>query len=121
ATVEREYVEELDPEDLVYASIDGMLRTLDPHSSFFDPRAYARLRERQEGTYYGLGLSIVVVNGDITVTNLFEGSPAYRAGIRRGDVIANIKGQSAKGWTSEQAVAELKGPKGTSVNIAIRR
>lgn len=121
ATVEREYVEELDSEDLVYGAVDGMLRTLDPHSSFFDPRQYAQLRERQEGTYYGLGLSIVVVNGDITVTNLFEGSPAYRSGIRRGDVIAVIKGESAKGWTSEQAVQQLRGPKGTSVNIGIRR
>jgi carboxyl-terminal processing protease len=121
ATVEREYVEELDAEDLVYSAVDGMLRTLDPHSSFFDPRQYAQLRERQEGTYYGLGLSIVVVNGDITVTNLFEGSPAYRSGIRRGDVIAVIKGESAKGWTSDQAVRELRGPKGTSVNIGIRR
>lgn len=121
ATVEKEYVEELDSEDLVYGAVDGMLRTLDPHSSFFDPRQYAQLRERQEGTYYGLGLSIVVVNGDITVTNLFEGSPAYRSGIRRGDVIAVIKGESAKGWTSEQAVRELRGPKGTSVNISIRR
>lgn len=121
ATVEREYADELDAEDLVYGAVDGMLRTLDPHSSFFDPRQYAQLRERQEGTYYGLGLSIVVVNGDITVTNLFEGSPAYRAGIRRGDVIAQIKGESAKGWTSEQAVRELRGPKGTSVSIGIRR
>jgi len=121
ATVEREYVEELNSEDLVYGAVDGMLRTLDPHSSFFDPRQYAQLRERQEGTYYGLGLSIVVVNGDITVTNLFEGSPAYRNGIRRGDVIAEIKGASAKGWTADQAVRELRGPKGTSVNIGIRR
>ena len=121
ATVEREYVEAADAEDLVYGAIDGMLRTLDPHSSFFDPRQYAQLRERQEGSYYGLGLSILVVNGDITVTNLFEGSPAYRSGIRRGDVIAVIKGQSAKGWTSEQAVRELRGPKGTTVAISIRR
>ena len=74
ATVEREYVEELDSEDLVYASVDGMLRTLDPHSSFFDPRQYAQLRERQEGSYYGLGLSIVRVivdahRGRIDVTS----------------------------------------------------
>lgn len=121
AAVERDYVVELDSEDLVYGAIDGMLRTLDPHSSFFDPRSYAQMRERQEGVYYGLGLSIVVVNNDITVTNLFEGSPAYRAGIRRGDVIAIIKGESAKGWTSDQAVKELRGPKGTTVDISIRR
>ena len=79
------------------------------------------MRERQEGVYYGLGLSIVTVNDDITVTNLFEGTPAYRAGIRRGDVIAVVKGKSAKGWTTEQAVKELRGAKGTSVDISIRR
>jgi carboxyl-terminal processing protease len=121
AAVEKEYVVELPSEDLVYGSIDGMLRTLDPHSSFLDPRAYAQMRERQEGVYFGLGLSILVVNNDITVTNLFEGSPAYRAGIRRGDVIAVIKGKSAKGWTSEMAVKELRGAKGTKVDITIRR
>jgi len=121
ASVEQEYAVELDSSELVYGAIDGMLRTLDPHSSFLEPRAYAQMRERQEGVYYGLGLSIVVVNDDITVTNLFEGTPAYRAGIRRGDVIAIIKGKSAKGWTSDMAVKELRGAKGTSVDISIRR
>jgi carboxyl-terminal processing protease len=121
ASIEHEYAVEVDSSELVYGAIDGMLRTLDPHSSFLDPRAYAQMRERQEGVYYGLGLSIVTVNDDITVTNLFEGTPAYRAGIRRGDVIAVVKGKSAKGWTTEQAVKELRGAKGTSVDIQIRR
>ena len=121
AAVEHEYVVELDASELVYGSIDGMLRTLDPHSNFLDPKAYAQMRERQEGVYYGLGLSIVTVNDDITVVNLFEGTPAYRAGIRRGDVIAIVKGKSAKGWTTEQAVKELRGAKGTTVEISIRR
>ena len=121
ASVEHDYVVELDSSELVYGAIDGMLRTLDPHSSFLDPKAYSQMRERQEGVYYGLGLSIVTVNDDITVVNLFEGTPAYRAGIRRGDVIAVVKGKSAKGWTTEQAVKELRGPKGTSVEISIRR
>ncbi len=122
ATVEKEYVEPVDSAQLVYGSIDGMLRTLDPHSSFLDPRAYAQMRERQEGHYYGLGITIQVIDGDITVVNLpFEGSPAYRAGIRRGDVIARIAAQSAKGLSSDEAVAKLKGPKGTTVDISIRR
>ena len=68
------------------------------------------MRERQEGHYYGLGISINVVDGDITVMALFEGSPAYKKGIRRGDVIAKIDGEDAKGWTSEQAVLKLRGP-----------
>jgi carboxyl-terminal processing protease len=121
AAVDREYVEEVPSDRLVYGAIDGMLKTLDPHSSFFDPKQYAQLRERQEGRYYGLGISIQVIDGDITVMSLFEGSPAYRSGIRRGDVIARIETQDTKNWTSEQAVRKLKGPKGTKVNISIRR
>lgn len=121
SAIEREYVEPVDATRLVYAAIDGMLKTLDPHSSFMDPRTYAQLRERQEGRYYGLGISIVVIDGDITVMQLFEGSPAYRKGLRRGDVIARINGQDAKGWTSDRAVRELRGEKGTTVRIAIRR
>ncbi len=121
AAVDREYVEDVPSERLVYGAIEGMLKTLDPHSSFFDPQQYARMRERQEGKYYGLGIQIQVIDGDITVMSIFEGSPAYKKGIRRGDVIARIEGQDAKGWTSEQAVRKLKGPKGTTVNISIRR
>jgi carboxyl-terminal processing protease len=119
--IQANYVEKMPSDRLVYAAIDGMLKTLDPHSSFMDPRTYAQLRERQEGRYYGLGISIVVVDGDITVMSLFEGSPAYQKGIRRGDIIARIEGQETKGWTSEEAVRKLRGPKGTSVNISLKR
>jgi carboxyl-terminal processing protease len=121
AAVDREYVEALPSDRLIYDAVGGMLQTLDPHSSFFDPKSYAQMRERQEGKYYGLGISIQVIDGDITVMSLFEGSPAYRSGIRRGDIIARIKGEDTKNWTSDAAVKQLKGPKGTKVNIAIRR
>jgi len=121
AAVEHDYAEPVDSAQLVYGSIEGMLRTLDPHSYFFDPKAFAQMRERQEGRYYGLGIQIGALNGDITVTLVFEGSPAYRSGIRRHDVIARITGQSAKGWTTDDAVKKLKGPKGTTVDISIRR
>ena len=124
AAIESRYVEPLDAEDserLVYAAISGMLHTLDPHSSFMDPRQYAQLRERQEGRYYGLGITIQVIDGDITVVGLFEGSPAYRTGIRRGDIIARIAGEDAKGWTSDQAVRKLRGPKGTTIEVSLKR
>ena len=121
AAIEGNYVGDVESDRLVYSAISGMLQTLDPHSSFMDPRSYAQMRERQEGRYYGLGISIVVVDGDITVANVFEESPAYEKGLRRGDVIARIEGQDTKGWTSDQAVGKLRGPKGTAVRISLKR
>lgn len=139
--ISKEYVEELPQDRLVYGAIDGMLKQLDPHSSFFDPRSYRQLRERQSGSYYGLGIQIQSIDGDITVMSVFENSPAYKKGLRRGDVIARIKSDNprpesdkgepikpdvqgwydAKGWTSDQAVTQLKGPRGTMVGISIKR
>jgi carboxyl-terminal processing protease len=121
SAIEANYVEPVESEKLVYGAINGMLTTLDPHSSFMDPRQYAQMRERQEGRYYGLGISIVVVEGDITVAAIFEGSPAYKKGIRRGDIVARIGAEDAKGWTSDQAVKKLRGPKGTTVALSIKR
>ncbi|MGE0447985.1 MAG: S41 family peptidase [Vicinamibacterales bacterium] len=121
STIESQYVEKLESDRVVYSAIRGMLGTLDPHSSFFDPREYAQMRERQEGRYYGLGITIQSIDGDITAASVFEGSPAYRKGIRRGDVIARIAGEDAKGWTTEQAMRKLRGAKGTVVQIEIKR
>jgi carboxyl-terminal processing protease len=119
--IESTYVGEVPSDRLVYSAIAGMLQTLDPHSSFYDPRSYAQMRERQEGRYYGLGISINVIDGDVTIANVFEDSPAYEKGLRRGDVIAKIEALDTKGWTIEQAVSRLRGPKGTSVPISLRR
>ena len=121
AAVEDNYVDDIDTERLVYQAIGGMLQTLDPHSNFMDPRSYAQLRERQEGRYYGLGITINVIDGQITVMSIFEGSPAFRTGLRRGDVIAEISGEDATDMTSDEAVSLLRGPRGSSVDIAIRR
>ena len=76
AAIDREYAEPVASDRLIYDAVGGMLQTLDPHSSFFDPRSYAQMRERQEGKYYGVGLSIQTIDGDVTVMSLFEGSPA---------------------------------------------
>jgi carboxyl-terminal processing protease len=112
SAIDSNYVGTVESDRLVYGAITGMLQTLDPHSSFMDPRTYAQMRERQEGRYYGLGITIAVVDGEITVVSLFEGSPAYQKGLRRGDVIAKIEGEETKGWTSDDAVRKLRGPKG---------
>jgi carboxyl-terminal processing protease len=119
--VEANYVEKVETEQLIYGAIHGMLQTLDPHSSFMSPRDYARIRERQEGRYYGLGIQILVTDGDITVSTVFEGSPAYQKGLRTGDIIARIEGENTKGWTSDQAVGKLRGQRGTTVRISVRR
>ncbi len=121
SAIEANYVSESDSDRLIYGAIRGMLSTLDPHSSFFDPREYAAMRERQEGRYYGLGITIASIEGQITAQGVFEGSPAYRQGVRRGDVIAKIDGEEAKGWTTEQAMKKLRGQKGTTVRVEIRR
>jgi carboxyl-terminal processing protease len=119
--IETSYVDKVDSEALVTSSIRGMLATLDPHSSYFTPREYAQMRERQEGRYYGIGVSIQVFDGDVTAMNIFEGSPAYKKGIRRGDILARVAGEDAKGWTVEQAMHKLRGPRGTVVQVEVRR
>ena len=119
--IEKEYLDDVPSDRLIYSAIDGMLHTLDPHSSFFDPKSYAQMRERQEGRYYGLGITIQAIDGDITVMSIFEGSPAYKKGLRRGDILAKVGDLDMKGWTTDQAVKKLKGPKGTLVNVSIKR
>jgi carboxyl-terminal processing protease len=121
SAIESNYVDKVESDALVYSSIRGMLGTLDPHSSFFTPKEYAQMRERQEGHYYGIGVTIIQVDGDITALNVFEGSPAYKRGIRKGDVMSKIAGENAKGWTTEQAMLKLRGARGTAVQIEIKR
>jgi len=119
--VETNYVEKTPSDRVVYSAISGMLQTLDPHSAFLDPKTYEQMQERQGGRYFGVGISIQVIDGDVTAMALFEGSPAYRKGVRRGDVIAKVDGDSAKGWTTEQAARRMRGPKGTFVHLSLRR
>src|SRR3954467_10091033 len=121
SAIESKYVDKVDSDRLVYGAVRGMLGTLDPHSSFFDPREYAQMRERQEGRYYGIGVSIQAIDGDITAMLVFEGSPAYKKGIRRGDILARVAGDDAKGWTVDQAMQKLRGPKGTTVDVGVKR
>jgi carboxyl-terminal processing protease len=84
-------------------AIPGMLQVLDPHSHFYDPKAYALMRENQRGHYYGVGMVIQQQNNKVYVVTPYENTPSYRAGIHPGDVIAAVDGKSTDGWSSDQA------------------
>lgn len=102
-------------------AIPGMLRVLDPHSNFYDPKAYARLREDQRGHYYGVGMVIQQQENKVFVVTPYEGTPSYRAGIHPGDVISAVDGKATDGWSSDQVAKALKGPKGTHVQVTTIR
>jgi carboxyl-terminal processing protease len=109
-----------------YGAIPGMLHVLDPHSNFYDPKAFAQMREEQHGNYYGVGMSIQPQpdkNGVIHVVVLapFEATPAFKAGIKPGDTILSIDGKSAEGLDSTAVASMLKGPKGTHVSVVMAR
>jgi len=105
----------------VYSSIDGMLRTLDPHTSFLEPKEYADMQDRQKGTFFGLGILVTKRNDQVTVMTPLEGTPAARLGIRAGDVISEVEGVATDDLTLDEVVKRLKGPKGTTVHIKIMR
>src|SRR5436853_2097789 len=113
--------DEVGADKFVYSSIDGMLRTLDPHTSFLEPKEYADMQDRQKGSFYGLGILVTKRNDQVTVITPLEGTPASRLGIRAGDVIAEVEGVSTDELTLDEVVKRLKGPKGTTVHIKIMR
>ena len=107
---------------VVYASIHGMLSRLDPHTAFLEPDDYAAMREKQQGSFFGLGIQIQKRMGKITVIAPMEGTPAFKLGIRAGDIITHIEDEELKEEIStDEVVRKLRGPKGTQVTITIRR
>src|SRR5580704_4521377 len=120
--VQQNYAIPVDTDKALYeGAIPGMLRVLDPHSTFFDPRQYALIREGQCGKYYGLGMTIGVRENYTVVLAPMPDSPAWKAGIRPGDIINSIDGKSAEGLTTSEVADLLKGPKGTTVHVAMVR
>src|SRR5689334_18648916 len=113
--------DDIGSDKFVYSSIDGMLRTLDPHTSFLEPKEYSDMQDRQKGTFYGLGILVTKRNDQVTVITPLEGTPAARLGIRAGDVISEVGGQSTDDLSLDEVVKRLKGPKGTTVHIKIMR
>ncbi|HEX7730472.1 MAG TPA: S41 family peptidase [Terracidiphilus sp.] len=125
AIVEQNYAEPIrgDKADTaIYdGAIPGMLRVLDPHSNFYDPKAYAKMREDQRGHYYGVGMLIQQQVNKVVVITPYEGTPSFRAGIKPGDVFTTIDGKSCDGMSSDMVAKSLKGPKGTHVQVTMTR
>src|SRR5450755_1194576 len=120
--VEQNYAEPVNPDKAIYnGAIPGMLHVLDPHSNFFDPKSYSALREEQRGKYYGVGMTVGPRNNKVIVIAPFTGTPAYRAGIRPGDIIAAIDGKPTDNMSTSDVADLLKGPKGTTVRITMLR
>ncbi len=123
--IQKNHVDNIGPDKLVYSAIKGMLHALDPHSSFFEPKDFSRLREEQHSKYFGLGIRVRPLLSNRGRVVIVEppalGSPAERKGLRAGDVITKIEGQSIDEWTSDEVVNHLRGPRGTTVNITVER
>lgn len=119
--IQREYAEEVDSKKLIYGALKGMLGSLDPHSQFMDPDLYQEMLVQTRGYFGGLGIYITIKDKLLTVISPLEDTPASRAGIKTGDVIVEIEGESTKETTLLEAVKKMRGPEGTKVTITIMR
>ena len=119
--VQKNYVEEIKPKDLVYGAIKGMLNTLDPHSAFMPPDVYKEVQVDTRGEFGGLGIQIGMKDGRLVVIAPIEGTPADKAGIKAGDFIVKVDNASTKDMTLMDAVNKMRGPKGSKVTLAIQR
>lgn len=111
----------LEASDLVYSAIDGTLDMLDPHSSFLRPEMFSSMRERQQGSFHGIGVIISLRGGRVTIVTPIEGTPAARLGLRAGDVIEKVDDLSTEGMNLDDVARRLRGLEGTTVRVTIGR
>ena len=119
--VEDNYGSTPDKERLMRGAVLGMLHSLDPHSGFFDRREFSEMQDEQSSHFYGIGVTVNQRNGRIYVLGVSPGMPAEKAGLRYGDAILTVDGQSAKGWTQSDALKNVRGDYGTSVEMTVER
>jgi carboxyl-terminal processing protease len=119
--IEKNYVEPVNTKDLIQKAIEGMVQSLDPHSSFLPPEAYEDLQTETKGEFGGIGIVITQRDGNLTVISPIEGTPAYKAGVLAQDIIIKVDGESTKGMMLWEAVKKMRGKPGTTVDIAIFR
>jgi carboxyl-terminal processing protease len=119
--VKKNYVEEVDTKKLVDGAVGGMLSSLDPHSAYLSPEHYKDLQMDTQGRFGGLGIEITIKAGVLTVVSPIEDTPAFKAGIKPGDMIFKIEEEFTKDMTLVDAVKKMRGLKGTKINISIKR
>jgi len=119
--VESEYVDEVEAKDLIYGALEGMLGSLDEHSQFMDPDAYKEIKVDTEGEFGGLGIEISIRDGLLTIISPIEDTPAFKAGLKAGDRIVRIDGESTKDIRLYEAVKKLRGKPGTKVEVTVLR
>ncbi|MBX3020708.1 MAG: S41 family peptidase [Bdellovibrionales bacterium] len=119
--VQQYYVEEVDTKKLIYGGIKGMLRELDPHTNFLPPDIYKEFETETSGEFGGIGIEITVQSGILTVISPIEDTPAWKAGIKAGDKIVDIDGESTKGFSLVEAAQRMKGKKGQKIRMGIFR
>ncbi len=119
--VQQYYVEEVDTKKLIYGGIKGMLRELDPHTNFLPPDIYREFETETSGEFGGIGIEITVQGGILTVISPIEDTPAWKAGIKPGDKIVDIDGESTKGFSLVEAAQRMKGKKGAKIKMGIFR
>jgi carboxyl-terminal processing protease len=119
--VKKNYVDEVDSQTLIQGAINGMIKSLDPHSAFMTPDSYKELEVETQGRFGGVGIEITILKDVLTVVSPIEDTPAFNAGVKSGDQIIKIDGKSTKDITIMEAVKKLRGPKDTKVIITIMR
>lgn len=119
--VRADYVVPVDDKKLIKGAIDGMLASLDPHSSYLDARDFQQMRAQTDGIYGGLGLTVTMEDGAVKVVTPTEDTPAFRAGIKAGDYITHLDGQLIYGGTLDEAVDQMRGKPGTSIKLTVVR
>ena len=120
-TVERQYVTEVDDKKLIEAAIDGMLTSLDPHSGYLNPESFDDMRDQTRGEYGGLGIEVTSEDGVVKVISPMDGTPAAIAGIKAGDYITAVNGESVLGMSVNDAVKQMRGKPGETVTLTIAR
>ena len=119
--IRSQYVEEVDTSDLIEAAIDGMLTSLDPHSSYLSPDDASAMRVQTRGEFGGLGIEVTQEEGFVKVVSPMDGTPADEAGILAGDFITHVDGESVLGLTLDDAVGKMRGPVGAEIIITVVR